>query len=177
MPTLRDKNPFQTSLILCILVLVLLLYINRQEYINECDERLYIKDVSSQYQTLHQTGENVSFNNGTMLEKHKKDILNPEKRIMDEHIAGKELDDKIQKMDDPLHLEDLSVKQNETKDQQLNRSLITADYDGPQLEGMSAPVDEFERAYMNRQDQKHQEIYGEQAHMPSNADSLSMLNM
>lgn len=188
-----NENSPQTSLMLCIsvvLVLVLLWYISKQEYLNACDRRIYDMhyqmhinrgDVPrrdlSKYQSARQRKEHMTGNCGTMLEKHKKDVLNPEKRIMDEHRAGKALEDKIKKVDDPLNLDELPVTQNETTDQQLKRSLTTADYDGPQLEGMSAPVDEFEREYMNRQDQKHQEIYGEQAHLPSRADSLSVLNM
>ena len=172
------------------LLLVLLWYISRQKYFSKCNghvDDVYYQmhlnniDVHEQDLSKHQSScrldKHISCDCGTMLEKHKKCSLNPEERIMDEHRAGKELEDKLKTKEDPLTLDEIPVVQNETTDQQFKRSLESAENESPQLEGMSAPVDEFEREYMNRQDRKNQEIYGEQAHMPRSADSLSELNM
>lgn len=186
-----DENSPQTSLMLCItvvLVLVLLWYISKQEYTSACDRRLYNmyyqahmnKGVVTHTAVLPPTKDGVTSTCGTMLEKHRLDGFNPEKGIMDEHKAGKTLNDRIKTLDDPLTLDQLEIlvgQQNETADDQLLRSLTMAAYDGPQMEGMSAPVDQMERAYMSRQDKKKQEVYGEQAHLPTSADALSELNM
>lgn len=178
-----DENSPKTGLMLCIsviLVLVLLWYINKQEYLRECDRKLYHMHYQAHLNSTKcprkKRVENMSNQCGTMLEKYKS-MLNPEKRIMNEHKAGSALDNALKKMPDPLTLDGLDVKRKESTSDMLVRSLTTADYDGPQQEGMSAPVDDFERQYMIRQDKKAQEIYGEQVHRPSAADSLSIMNV
>lgn len=168
-----DENSPQTSLMLCItivLIVVLLLYIYKQEYNTSCDRRImdmhyqshikkgdYPKLALSVHQGIHRN--DVPSCKGTMLEKHKK-VVEPERGVMAEHSLGDPLHKNVKKMDDPLSLDGLLQTQDETKDQQLQRS-IDEDSDGIQLEGMTAPISDFEDESMSRQLVKHQEIYGE----------------
>lgn len=112
----------------------------------------------------------------TMLEKHRK-TLKPEKKIMREHMCGDELHDKVNKMDDPLTLDGLLQKSNETSEDIIYRDLKTASSDGPQLEGMSAPITDFENSALSRQLIKQQEIYGSQDYQHNEADMIAMLNI
>lgn len=178
------ENPSQLGLLLCIsitLVIGLLFYINRQDYNTACDRRVmdlhyrahisegdYPKLSLSKYQGIN---EKKCCNQKT---KHKRK-LDPEKDIMGEHSMG--CYSKVNKMDDPLVLDQFTQKQTETTDELLHRNLTTADYDGPQLEGMLAPITDFEDSALSRQMIKTQEVYGEQGFEESESDQISILNL
>jgi hypothetical protein len=161
-----------------ILVVILLWYISKQEYSSSCDRKI----MNMHYQAHIKEGDYpklaLSRHQGetstcrTMLEKHRK-TLDPEKNVMDEHSMGDSLHNTVKKIDDPLSLDGILQKQDETKDQQLHRS-ITENLDGKQLEGMSAPIEEFEEGSLNRQMILQQNIYGEQ---DVSVDQLSESNM
>ena len=161
-----------------ILVIVLIWYIYRQEYNTACDWRimdLRLKECDCKEELFtHESKQNTPVD-GTMLEKHKK-LIDPEKNVMDEHFLGDTLNDAIQVMDVPLTLDGLLVKQRETTEEQLQRNLNDAGNDGPQLEGMHAPITDFENDALSRQLLKQQEVYGNQQFELSEADRLSVLN-
>jgi hypothetical protein len=114
---------------------------------------------------------------GTMLEKHKK-VIDPEKGVLAEHSLGDKLHNQVKKMTDPLTLDPFAdLKSKEDGDQLLHRNLSTADYDGPQLEGMEAPISSFEDEALSRQLVKQQEVYGYQGFSNSEADKLSIMNL
>lgn len=114
---------------------------------------------------------------GTMLEKHKK-IIDPERGVLAEHSLGDTLHNQVKKMEDPLTLDSFaSLKSGENGKQMLHRNLSTADYDGPQLEGMAAPISSFEDDSLSRQLIKQQEVYGEQGFSNSEADQLANMNL
>ena len=112
----------------------------------------------------------------TMLEKHRINVFNPEKRVMDFIEQGDALTDKLNIKKEYLTLDELPIKGYEMPDDMMKRSFTTADYNGPQLEGMSAPIDQFERAAMIRQNQQKEDIYGAASVGLSNADTLSSSN-
>lgn len=185
-----DENSPQTSLMLCIsitLVVVLLWYICKQEYNTSCDRRImdlhYQSHISkgdypvrslSKKQGIFEK-EKMTF--GTMLEKHKK-IIDPERGVLAEHSLGDTLHNQVKKMEDPLTLDSFaSLKSGENGKQMLHRNLSTADYDGPQLEGMAAPISSFEDDSLSRQLIKQQEVYGEQGFSNSEADQLANMNL
>ena len=182
----------QLSLLLCIsiaLVVVLLCYISKQDYNTACGRgimdlhyRAHISEgdyparALSKYQSINKK-ESMENTCGTMLEKHKKTV-EPEKEVMTEHYLGDSLHGQRQKMDDPLSLDPFAdLKSSETTDQRLHRNLSTADYDGPQLEGMSTPVSSFEDDALSRQMVKNQEVYGEQYFTQSEAKQLLHRNL
>lgn len=196
---LWNEDHIQMSVMLCIcvaLIVMLTWYIYVQDYRSACDRR--IGDLLlSQLKIVNRSPLPPSFDmtsgfsnwfggskkqddkktEQTMLERHKKQLLNPEKGIMDKHSAGSSLYDKLKKLEDPLHRDDLLVVQDETKDEQLERSLLEGNVDGPLLEGMVSPYEDFERDSMIRQLHKQQEIYGEQLLNPSDVDIISESNM
>lgn len=188
---LWDENSPQTGLILCIsivLIVVLLWYICKQEYNTACDRRIidlqyqahvckgdYPARALSKYQSINKK-DNMT-NSCTMLEKHKK-IIDPEREVMIEHYLGDDLRKERKEISDPISLDPFAdLKSSETTDQRLYRNLSTADYDGPQLEGMMAPISEFENDSLSRQLVKQQEIYGEQEHTSSGTDQLANMNL
>lgn len=185
-----DENSPQTSLMLCIsitLVVVLLWYICKQEYNTSCDRRImdlhYQSHISKGDYPVRALSKNQSIRKkdgmscGTMLEKHKK-IIDPERGVMAEHYCGDKLHNQVNKMDDPLTLDPFAdLKSKENGKQRLHRNLSTADYDGPQLEGMTAPISSFEDDALSRQLVKQQEVYGEQAFSNSEADQLASMNL
>ena len=195
---LWNENHIQMSLMLCIcvaLIVMLTWYIYIQDYRSECDRRIddmyisHMKDAHG-YPSSSSHARNSGFTNWskimgkkkdvkkkTMLERHRKQLLNPEKKIMDKHTAGSELYDKLNKVDDPLSMDDLLVVQDETHDQQLNRSLSDGDTDGPLLEGMVSPYEDFEKNSMIRQLNKQQALYAEYLLNPSDLDLLAESNM
>jgi hypothetical protein len=82
--------------------------------------------------------------------------LHPEKDVMVVHMLGDGLDNV--KMDDPLTLDGLIQKTDETTIQQIDRDARARD--GSQPEGMVPPVEAFEYDAMIRQLDKKQEVYG-----------------
>lgn len=108
--------------------------------------QVYEKDKSEGYYDIP-TKEGYQ---GTMAEdawdKHQ---IPPEVKVMNKHKMGTTI--VYQKMEDPLVTDGLLVKSNEPKTEALMRSLTTADYDAPQQEGMSAPIEEMERRAMEYQ--------------------------
>ena len=158
--------------------------IMRAHYLAHIRKGDYPKLALSRHRGLHKKG--MYGDCRTMLEKHKKTV-EPEKLVMGEHSAGDSLHATVKKLDDPLSQDGLMQKSTETADQRLYRNLNDAGYDGPQLEGMSAPVIDFEESALSRQLVKQQEIYGEQdfddGKIPlmdfddSEADQLSKLNL
>jgi hypothetical protein len=114
---------------------------------------------------------------GTMLEKHKK-VIDPEKGVLAEHSMGDKLHNQVKKMEDPLTLDPFAnLKSEENGKQRLHRNLSTADHDGPQLEGMGAPISSFEDDALSRQLVKQQEVYGEQGFSNSEENQLSTMNL
>lgn len=185
-----DSSNTETLLYISVVILVvLLIYLSRQEYKSSCDRR--VDDLKHQYTTLKSgcgcvSNKTSGFKQGKKsgysialdrkIKQRKKPT--PELDVMKDHSQGKFLDDNQQKIDDPLTLDGLLQEKNlETMTQQLNRSFGYGNTDGPQLEGMYAPIDEFERNAIKRQLSKRQEIYGDQAHDIHEADRLSELNI
>jgi hypothetical protein len=183
-----DEESPQTSLTLCIsitLVVVLLWYICKQEYNTSCDRRImdhyqshirmgdYPVRSLSKKQGIFETGRTY----GTMLEKHKK-VIDPERGVLAEHSLGDKLHNNVKKMEDSLTLDPFAnLKSEENGKQLLHRNLSTADYDGPQLEGMAAPITSFEDDALSRQLVKQQEVYGNQGFSNSEADQLATMNL
>ena len=187
---LDESSPSRVQLLLCmttILVLLLLWYINTLEqaiynvgdYTHgsaRCD-RLDKKMRDELAGTCRRSGEYSVARTAVAKRKRKMmDGYDPEGNVMICHGAGNALRDRLMVIREGLSEDQIPVRSNETSDSQLIRS-ISSGFDGPQLEGMAAPIDDFERTALLRQNVKKQEIYGEQAHMPSSADSLSELNM
>lgn len=81
----------------------------------------------------------------------------------------------INKLSDNLTGDKLSVISNESTIEQLSRSFLDADIDGPQMEGMTAPVDEFEKAAMALQNSKASDLYVD--YKSQSADQLSEANI
>ena len=154
-----------------VLIIVLLWYLYRERIYDPRNRR--IRDT---YCQKHSNRKKI-YNSKTMLEKHKR-TLEPEKDILVEHSLGDELDNIQTKMDDPLSSDAFAnLKSEESSSDRLIRSLKTASCDGPQLEGMQTPIDEFERNAMVRQLNKRQTMYGSQNYELSEADKISELNM
>jgi hypothetical protein len=93
---------------------------------------------------------------GTDLENFKVGGIVPENRVMDQIAGGESLRRALSIHEDPLSLDEVLVKNTE----KYVRSMTSGDVDGPQLEGMYAPLDEFEQSAMNRQAAVEQSIYG-----------------
>jgi hypothetical protein len=110
------------------------------------------------------------------IDTHHINIKDPEKRYRD-YFTDEGLHHEITKDDDVFDSNQLLVYSDETSSDRLLRSLTDADYDGPQLEGMTAPIDKFERTAMIMQDAKKQEVYGTQMHNPSDNYMLAELNL
>jgi hypothetical protein len=103
--------------------------------------------------------------------------LEPEKDVMATHESGDKINITDNAIEDPLTMDAfINLKSMETTYDKLYRNITTADTDGPQMEGMEPPLDEFERNAMRRQLDKRQEVYGYQSFEPSDADKLSELN-
>ena len=179
-----DENQSQLGLLLCIsitLVVILLFYISKQDYNTACDRRVmdlhykahisrgdYPKLSLSKYQSINKK------KCCNQIKKHKR-TLDPENDIMGEHSIG--CCSIVNQMDDPLVLDQFTQKQTETADELLHRNLTTANYDGPQLEGMVSPIKDFEDSALSRQMLKSQEVYGEQNFEESESDQISRLNL
>jgi hypothetical protein len=152
------SNLSKTSLMLfvsIILIILLICYICKKEYNSDDNNRVgdmhyqshikqgdYPKMKLSKHQGIHNSDK-------TMLEKHKK-IVEPEKNIMSNHSMGDNLHNTVKKMDDPLSLDEVIQISVETKDQQIKRS-VDDNYENKQIEGMSAPIEEFEEGSLGRQ--------------------------
>jgi hypothetical protein len=112
-----------------------------------------------------------------MLEKHRK-VIDPERGMLAEHSIGDKLHKQVKKMEDPLTLDPFAdIKSEENGKQLLHRNLSTAEHDGPQLEGMAAPISSFEDDALSRQLVKQQEVYGEQDFSNSEENQLSTMNL
>jgi hypothetical protein len=184
----NGKKEFSISDVLIIIIIIIIIYYtclgyrchnNRLEgggcvSVTSTQNKKYAGKVSSG--TSPDIKDGFYGEQGTMLEKHRK-VLKPEKKIMREHMCGDELHNTVNKMDDPLTLDGLLQKSDETSEHKVYRDLKTASRDGPQLEGMSAPITDFENDALSRQLVKHQEIYGGQVFQNSDADIISMLNI
>jgi hypothetical protein len=110
--------------------------------------------------------------------KESRKIIDPENDILKLQSLGKSLCDSQQKQDDPLTLDGLIQKDAlETTQKQIERSFSIGDEDGPIREGMSTPIDLFERNAMKRQLEKRQDIYGDTSYQLNEADRLSELNL
>jgi hypothetical protein len=184
------------------LILVLLWYISTQDYRKTCDRRIADMYYQAQMNATMNTpvvatamneieGSSIisSMVNGdsnaltqppeekTMLEKHRINVFNPEKRVMDFIEQGDKLSELLKVKEDHLTLDELHVRQYEQPDDMRERSFSSANYNGAQLEGMQAPIAQFEVAAMVRQNKQKQDIYGAESVTLSTADNLSDLNL
>ena len=89
---------------------------------------------------------------------------------------GDDLYKTLIKKEDPFTLDGLIQESDETADDRLIRNLQTANTDGPQLEGMTAPIVEFEEGALSRQSVKNTNIYAGQT-SSLDADVLSEYNL
>lgn len=151
------------GILLCIalvIILILIQYINAQSYATKCYRRLDDIVRCSKMISIKNTDIRDSMV-GDPDELFRYSVKNPEKGIHDMNTAGVTLRDELNTLNDVITTDPLIVEQNETTDEQLIRSLTTADYDGPQVEGMSAPIEDFERSAMKLQLASKPEIYGD----------------
>ena len=111
------------------------------------------------------------------VEPHRITVKNPEKRVFDEHTDHETMRN-LNILDNKIGSDPLLIKQTETTGDQLMRSLVLANTDGAQMEGMSAPIDEFERSAMVMQMKAKPDIYGElSVGYSSSADMISNANI
>lgn len=110
--------------------------------------------------------ENTEFNK-------KPTIENPEGYIEMMNNLGDSMP--INKLSENLTGDKVSVINRESTVEQLCRSFWDADIDGPQMEGMTAPVDEFEKAAMALQNSKASDLYVD--YKSQSADQLSEANI
>ena len=158
-------------------IIVLIWYIGHQQYIRACNQRIhdiYVATGGDEGAVLDALKKRTEGMEDGPREKHRISVKNPEKRFFDAHEAG---DTGLNILRDHIKLDPLFIQQEETTDEMLMRSLVTADYDGQQMEGMTAPIDEFERSAMKMQLQYKPEIYGDLAEGSVTADTLSESNM
>lgn len=155
MPEPQDKKCTQTPLLVCLLIAVtvmLFYHIAHQGRIDNSNP-----SVDNESSTDNVSADTTS---GYTNPSDKKRKILPERGVMWMHMYGGEPMVK----DDPVVSDSVITNQGETSEQQLYRSLYVANEDGNQIEGMMAPIDEFERSYMVRQSKKHQEVYSVQDH-------------
>ena len=100
-------------------------------------------------------------------------IDNPEGYIETIHNFGDALP--ITQHKEALTSDGVSVLTKESTVEQLCRSLWDADFDGPQMEGMTAPIQDFENAAMSMQNAKARELYVD--YKSQTADMLSDANI
>ena len=81
----------------------------------------------------------------------------------------------INKLSENLSGDKVSVINGESTIEKVSRSFWDADIDGPQMEGMTAPVDEFEKAAMALQNSKASDLYVD--YKSQSADQLSEANI
>lgn len=160
--------------LLLALVVALLWYICKQEYgKSSCSLR--------RLTCLYNQADSVSDNQNTegdteTVSETPKKIIDPEKDVTAEQFLGDNLERVT--MNDPLTMDPFAdLKSGETSDQMLQRNLLTANSDGPQIEGMEAPISSFENNALSRQLVKSQEIYGDQQYSSMDADFLSSMNI
>lgn len=179
------ENTYKECFLRCViivLIIVLLFRLDKQKYrsSDQCTVKQMPANTCSMVPVLSNFSQPQTSNYNLALDRKTKQRKKhyPENDIMKKHTMGKTLDNAQQKIDDPISLDGLlQQKHLETTSTQLNRSFGIGNEDGPELEGMSAPIDQFERNAMNRQLNKHQEVYGFQHHKLSDADKLSELNI
>ena len=88
------------------------------------------------------------------LERHRINVKNPEKRVMDEIYAmndDERFEEALKGMSHSLNPDPLIIKSEETRDDMLYRSLTDGNKDGKLNDGMYAPIDDFERQALVRQ--------------------------
>jgi hypothetical protein len=200
---MADTTPTKISaLCICIiLVMVLLWHICQQDYRTACDRKMDELKYRFVMDKLHsrkscgcvgncscakkpspcalarvQATENFLTPKAPAPKQKKK--LNPEKDVMGAHAAGDTRQHTTSGINDPLTLDSfIGLKSPETTSEKVMRNFTDASRDGEQMEGMHAPVADFERNAMVRQLHKNQEVYGEQQHDNSGgADIISELN-
>lgn len=110
--------------------------------------------------------ENTEFN-------EKPTIENPEGYIEMMNNLGDSIP--INKLSENLSGDKVSVINGESTIEKVSRSFWDADVDGPQIEGMTAPVDEFEKAAMALQNSKASDLYVD--YKSQSADQLSEANI
>ena len=110
--------------------------------------------------------ENTEFN-------EKPTIENPEGYIEMMNNLGDSMP--INKLSENLSGDKVSVINEESTIEKVSRSFWDADIDGPQMEGMTAPVDEFEKAAMALQNSKASDLYVD--YKSQSADQLSEANI
>jgi hypothetical protein len=160
-------------IVLCLMLVIVLLimWVDSKQQLYK-----YISKPISSYDNYMAQSKDTSDCSKTVYEKHK-NMMDPEKEVMVKHTLGTTFNNSLKKVNDSLVLEGVQTVTTETKDDMVMRSFDDAGDEGVLLEGMTAPVDEFERRYMDRQINKNQEIYGEQHYDRVSADLLSSLNM
>jgi hypothetical protein len=159
-----------SSNIIIVCLVVLLTFIVCYKHGKKMRARFYTMDESSYLYSRS------GFDNHTRFEKYKKK-LNPELEVHEMHELGDDLYKTLIKKEDPFTLDGLIQKSDETADDRLIRNLQTANTDGPQLEGMTAPIVEFEESALSRQSvKKTTNIYVGQTSM-LDADTLSEYNL
>ena len=175
-----EQNTTVFLYISLILIITLLWYINRQDVVvhnldMRCSSILTPAAATPPalltpvVKTSGFTSMGITNTSGlTMLEKHRSTMIRPENTIMDIHKNGATVSDA------PISSDQVHVKHPESTMSQLLRSSNVRD--GPTLEGMAVPYDDFERKAMIRQDNIRQYKYGERMQYPSNANVLSELN-
>ena len=97
---------------------------------------------------------NAGAENRTTYEKNKK-VIAPENTVMENHSMG---DENIQQVKEKIVHDQITEKSNTPDSQLLGKSLVQVD--GPQMEGMYAPIMSFENNALIRQYNKPTEIYG-----------------
>lgn len=143
--------------LLLIFILAIMYFINKK---NET----YIP-----YESFHPAtyeSETLNFNEKPTLE-------NPEGYIEMMNNLGDSMS--INKLPENLTGDKISVINRESTVEQLCRSLWDADFDGPQMEGMTTPVDDFEKAAMTLQNSKATDLYVD--YKSQTADELSDANI
>jgi len=103
-------------------------------------------------------------------------INNPEGYVETINNLGDTLKiNQMKTVQESLTNEGVSVLTKESTVEQLCRSMWDADFDGPQMEGMTAPVDEFENTAMVLQNAKSRDLYID--YKSQSADQLSDSNI
>lgn len=177
---LGDNN--QMHMLICIsitIILVLVWYISGQDYRSACDRKLdelkytnllHMSHLLVPQESFSGVGPNAPVTDG----EKRKQKLNPESDVMMIHQQGDSIA-LVESGEDPIRLDPyIRLRSEETAGQRLQRNMNT-NYDGPQLEGMHAPIEEFESSAMLRQLQGQNSVYA--ASGASDADKISEMNI
>ena len=104
---------------------------------------------------------------------YKPTVENPEGYIEMMNNLGDSI--QINKLTDNITSDKISVINSESTVEQLCRSMWDANNDGPQMEGMTAPIDEFEKVAMTLQNSKANDLYVD--YKSQSADQLAEANI